>query len=861
MAHIIVGGEMKKVLIIALLLVVAGAGAQKLTPALDTVYHLYLTHDYSTARNMLGRLKSTFPRAADRFTIGLEIGDLFLDKLRDYAAAESTYNQLLETFPKDKRRPDVIYRLALAQEMQEKFLKSAKNYEQVATRYMKSTYGKDALDAIERCFRKNYQDRVAYVNQFPITRIELDDRISHYPAAYDSFWKKQKLLDTMIDNRLLYEAALGSNIMADPTFANSFREMRNRTVFEEWYSREVTAKAEPKEKALKASYRRDKKTKYTTPEKVHAYHIVVPTKAQADSLRQLLLTDTTAVWDSIAKAFSTAPDKEKSGDMGLFAHGVQPKQIEKIAFRLKPGQMSKPIRTEDGFVILKVTEKKPKIVRPYDKVRNQILAQIRQGNINRLYEQKTDGLKNHATIEVDSTAIEKNKQTLAVVDGININRSDLEVRINTIPPFYRSQFQTPEGKRRILDQLIMEKLILKDCEAKKTWLWNRVIDKLLNRRSQMVIRRYREMMTTQKVKIDSTELKAAYRKNIKDFKVPAQAHAREIVTPTWTRALQLRRWAVAGRIPVMIAGRALVVTDSEKIAGTRETLAATGNTDSLIGLIGLADPPAVLPNTPVIRMKNRSVPDMSKQCAIAGPFRSEGSYGFAFADLSRADKLHKPELETAHTPEDIAKLLGLKLKTDTTGALVCDSNRFGTYVRLEKTLPSGYVKKLFKLDANKVSEPIGLENATLFVKVTKKDTARKISFADLAKRFSSSNSKWSGGDMQWLTRKDKAHDSKVIRAAFNLSKNRISRIIKLNDSTYTFIKIEDKKKAYTTAFDEVKAKIERELRRAQEQKLYDALIHDLRNKADIKVLMKESDFIFEKEENLPEQPTPKKEEK
>ncbi|MEO0086354.1 MAG: hypothetical protein ABIK37_06965, partial [candidate division WOR-3 bacterium] len=243
----------------------------------------------------------------------------------------AVYEALLADFPKHREVPAVLYRLALAQELQEKFLDAARSYEKVATRYNKSSWANDALDAIERCFRKNYQDRVAYVDGFPITRIEIDDRISRNPTAYEAFEKKQQLLDTMIDNRLLYTAALAAGIAEDSSFRFNMAEQRNRAMFQEWYDREVTSRAEPDEKTLRTQYRKDLTSKYTTPEKVHAYQILVATRAEAESLRRLLLSDTTLVWDSLAKTNSLAPDKERGGDMGLFARGVQPREIEAAA--------------------------------------------------------------------------------------------------------------------------------------------------------------------------------------------------------------------------------------------------------------------------------------------------------------------------------------------------------------------------------------------------------------------------------------------------------------------------------------------------------------------------------------------------
>jgi len=362
----------KKALTLGLLCLIAAAGASAapLSAALDSVYQFYAANDQPKAHAILQRLDAGVLTPADRFAVRLEIGDFLLDKKADYAGAESVYTALAADYPKHKQLPDVLYRLALCLEIREDYLEAAKNYELVATKYSKSTYGTDALDAIERCFRKNYQDRVAYVDSYPITRIEIDDRISRNPSAYEKYEKKQQLLDTMIDNRLLYSAALAAGVAKDSTLVFNLAEQRNRAMFQEWYDRTVASKSAPSEKDLKAAYNKDLATKYTTPEKVHLYQIQVATKDEAAKLRAELLADTTKKWDSLAKQLSTAPDKEKGGDLGLIARGSQPKPVEQAAFSLKVGDVSQPIPVKDGFVIVRVTEKKPKTVRTFADVRN-----------------------------------------------------------------------------------------------------------------------------------------------------------------------------------------------------------------------------------------------------------------------------------------------------------------------------------------------------------------------------------------------------------------------------------------------------------------------------------------------------------
>ena len=845
---------MKKALTLVLFCLVAAAGASAAPPsaAIDSVYQFYAAKDLAKAYAILQRLDAGAKTPADRFAARLEIGDFLLDKKADYAGAAAVYTGLTTEYPKDKQLPDVLYRLALCLEMQENYLEAAKNYEQVATKYSKSTYGADALDAIERCFRKNYQDRVAYVDSYPITRIELDDRIGQNPTAYDKYEKKQQLLDTMINSRLLYAAAVASGIAKDSSFVYDLGEQRNRAMFQEWYERTVTSKAEPTEADLKAAYNKDLTTKYTTPEKVHLYQIQVATKDSAAKLRAKLLADTTAKkWDSLAKQASTAPDKEKGGDLGLIARGSQPKPVEDAAFSLKVGDISQPIQVKDGFVIVKVTEKKPKTVRTFADARNALSADMQQQNTSKGYDAAVAALKAKATITQDTTAIDKGKDTLAVVNGILIDTTALAARLNAIPPFYRSQFDTPEGKKRILDNLVLEKLLLKEAEVRKLWLVNKVVDQIMSRRTGMLVDIYKRKMTTDKVMLDSAQLMADYKATLADYKEPTKVHAREITASSPARAAVLRDWTASGKLPAMLQGRALLLPAAKPDVEATFS-AAAANTDSLLGDYALAGAPVLTPGKPLVSIGAKNVPDLSQTTKLTGPYVKPAPYGFGFNDLSKQDKLYRPVLVRVERPTQLDSLLGKPAKPESAAAVPTDSAKLGVYVQADEALPADFVPGLFKLNVGQTAAPLKTAGGTLLVKVTKKDTAQKVAFSDIAKRFSNSSSRWAGGDLYWLAQDDKAHDKKLVDAAFTLSKGAISPVIKLDDSTYVFVTMEEKKAASTHPFSEERAKIDNKLRRAQEKQMYDQLLKDLRAKAKVEILMNEAMFA----EPAPEETQP-----
>jgi parvulin-like peptidyl-prolyl isomerase len=89
--------------------------------------------------------------------------------------------------------------------------------------------------------------------------------------------------------------------------------------------------------------------------KIHARHILVKTENEA---LQALYDVTTGGKDfgEIAKAVSLCPSKKQGGDLGWFGRGQMVKEFETAAFSLKPGEISKPVKTQFGWHIIKVEE-------------------------------------------------------------------------------------------------------------------------------------------------------------------------------------------------------------------------------------------------------------------------------------------------------------------------------------------------------------------------------------------------------------------------------------------------------------------------------------------------------------------------
>jgi peptidyl-prolyl cis-trans isomerase SurA len=79
-----------------------------------------------------------------------------------------------------------------------------------------------------------------------------------------------------------------------------------------------------------------------------------------------------AKFDDVARKDSDGPTAAQGGDLGYFKRGTLAKELEDTTFGMKAGELTKPIRTKQGFVILKVTEHEQAGVPPEKEVEGKI---------------------------------------------------------------------------------------------------------------------------------------------------------------------------------------------------------------------------------------------------------------------------------------------------------------------------------------------------------------------------------------------------------------------------------------------------------------------------------------------------------
>ncbi len=158
----------------------------------------------------------------------------------------------------------------------------------------------------------------------------------------------------------------------------------------------IDVPAEPDEATLRARYE-EQRARFASPEQRLVSHILVAVAADADADAQKAAQEKAAAIVAEIKggADFVAVARERSDDIGSRASGgdlgwveqnglLQP-AFESAVFAMAAGEVSQPVKTDEGFHVIQLREIKPALTRTLDDVRAELIEQYRAGERERLF--------------------------------------------------------------------------------------------------------------------------------------------------------------------------------------------------------------------------------------------------------------------------------------------------------------------------------------------------------------------------------------------------------------------------------------------------------------------------------------------
>lgn len=211
---------------------------------------------------------------------------------------------------------------------------------------------------------------IAIVNGHEIRTSEVqmatDDIIGQLPDLPPKL-RYPFVVEYLIERHLLAQYAVKEGIAETDEYKRRLALYQAKALRDAYFFQKI--RPQVTEEEIKAAYDAEA-AKVAQTERIRARHILVGTEKEAkDILERLNKGEDFA---SLAKQYSLDGSKDYGGDLGYFTAPEMVPEFSKAAFALKAGETSQPVKTDFGWHIIKLEDRKMGAAQPYDQVKSAI---------------------------------------------------------------------------------------------------------------------------------------------------------------------------------------------------------------------------------------------------------------------------------------------------------------------------------------------------------------------------------------------------------------------------------------------------------------------------------------------------------
>ncbi len=211
---------------------------------------------------------------------------------------------------------------------------------------------------------------VATVNGYEIktseVRMAFDDVIGQLPNMPAKL-RFPFVVEFLIERHLLAQVAAKEGTAESDDYKRRLAAYQAKALRDSYLALKISPSVTEEE--IKAAYDKES-AKVTQTERIRARHILVATEKEANDIEEKLKAG--AKFEDLAKQYSLDGSKDYGGDLGYFTAPEMVAEFSKVAFALKQGEVSAPVKTDFGWHIIRLDDRKMGAAQPYDQVKSAI---------------------------------------------------------------------------------------------------------------------------------------------------------------------------------------------------------------------------------------------------------------------------------------------------------------------------------------------------------------------------------------------------------------------------------------------------------------------------------------------------------
>lgn len=400
---------------------------------------------------------------------------------------------------------------------------------------------------------------------------------------------RKNFLNRLIEQKLLVAGAYEQKMDTIAELNEIIEDQKKDLLIKQLYEIEVLNKAVPTEKELKDYYKK-------LGEEIHLRHILVKDESEAKKVHERLMKG--EEFEKLASEFSQDTlTKDKGGDLGFFIYDRMFLEFREVVFKLKEGEISKPVKTFYGWHIIKVEEKRKREQKPYEEIKDFLKTNLQRARQQELGYGFIEELKERLHFEVVSETKEKLLAPFGIIesgdsitlpltpwDPTKVTPEDKELILAT---YDRGEFKVSQFLEEFNKIPFPRRPRITDPQTFDVWVYQLSLSTLLHQeaikrgldksegyqeeledlREQKLAENMQYGVLFKEIEASDEEVNEYYEKNKEMFVQDAEVHVREIMVRTKAEAEELLAQIKSGADFSKLAGERSIREESKDRGG------------------------------------------------------------------------------------------------------------------------------------------------------------------------------------------------------------------------------------------------------------------------------------------------------
>ena len=301
--------------------------------------------------------------------------------------------------------------------------------------------------ALQGLIRQEIYGQQARSFKIKVPSQEVDDA---FAEQYDGLLANYSITEEQLE---IYLIGQGKTLEG---FKKEMRESAGMQLRDQALREEVIGDLQPTDDELEA-YLEKNISKYDAPEEIRASHILVDDEETANEVLDKL--NNGADFAELAREYSTCPSAEEGGDLDWFPRGMMVPEFEEAAFALQVGEMSALVKTQYGYHIIKLTDRKEAHTPTLDEIKDRVRDDYIQEAADQKFNDWYDDIYVQTQVEINLPLVnaymaqrENIDQGLAMFEGVKeAGTSDDPYLPYYIGRIYESKMTSAQQDKKTLE--------------------------------------------------------------------------------------------------------------------------------------------------------------------------------------------------------------------------------------------------------------------------------------------------------------------------------------------------------------------------------------------------------------------------